>query len=240
MKLSAYLCICLLLLPAAFAAGAAEDEWTLATPSRDDADMIETAPAYGYLDADGSLALNLDTAGLFAPELGLMIVNPLHKDEVANIYGAVETSEGHWIVPDPETGVEVEVTVQLAAYSFDDGSETAARIIDDGLQTLTVVNADKVALVRWRTFRYYRIRNHHRCGVLLNQPWPWWPPGACWNGYRYTLINPGNFLVCDYQPFNYCMEWYRPVAVLTHYYCRDCTGPIYWQHVYGRMICAEF
>jgi hypothetical protein len=240
MKSAVYLCVCLLAFSATFAVAAASDEWTLTTPSREDADQLETAPAYGYLNADGSLALNLDTAGLFAPELGLMVVNPLHKDDVADILGAFETSEGHWVVPDPETGDQVEVTVQLAAYNFDDGSETAARIIDDGLETLAVVSADSVALVHWRTFRYYRIRNHHRCGDLLSQPWLGWPPGACRNGYRYTLINPGHFLACAYQPNEYCLEWYRPVVLLTHYYCRDCSGMITWQRIYGRMICAEF
>ena len=240
MRITSYLgCIVLVLgvltVPAVAQDASDVEEWTVTTESSEEAQLLEPSFAYGFLHKDGSLAISPDTVGVFCPDLALMIIHPSYAFDVMSEFGAVELDPDHWSIPDPETGDMVTVRVQSAEYTYDDGSDASSKILGEGLAVLPVVAANKVALVPWPYFRFWRLRIHYICGVPGSCPSL---PGGCWNGYQYSKLR--NFLQCTYQPWALCLEWFHPVCRLTRYTCRDCTGPIVWRRNFGRWVCALY
>jgi hypothetical protein len=206
-------------------AATAQDEGL--TPRQEGANLEENL-RYGLNAADGTLALAVDHAGVFCPFPGVLVVNPAHQATVLKELKATDAGDGSWVVPDPETGEEVNAKVQFAAAVYDDGSASATSLQAQGLP---VISASAVSIVPIFWPRCWAIRLNHICGTFSNCG-----PGGCQNGFRFLTLR--NHWVCRWQPGFICLEFLAPVCRLNQYFCRDCSGPIIGSWIFSRWVCA--
>lgn len=215
---------------------------------RAESDATEEDLGYGYSPTDGLPVLADDTIYVFSAEAPLLVVHPGYvEDALAHLQG-VDNGDGTWTVTDPETGDEVVVKPQFAAYVYSTGSADeepvdgaasvratgeAARLTGD-LQLLPILARPVIiSPYPYPLWPYYRLRRYYQCNTGGRCPW-----GGCLWGLQWTQLRP--FRVCGYtgNPWDLCLEFLHPVCRLTRYTCRDCTGPILWQADQRRWICA--
>jgi len=202
--------------------------------AEDDAEMQEEPAGFGYLVDTGELAVATDTAAVFCPAAGAIILHPHHANEALAQFSAKDNGDGTWEIPDPDTGEPVKAQTQFATAIFDDGRGGSNAAELRSLASLRVVSASNVALAPWLWPRCWRLRLHYRCGVVGVCPFN----GQCFYGYLFSQRR--NFLQCTYAPWNLCLEFLYPVCTVTRYTCRDCTGPIIWRRPLNRFVCAVF
>lgn len=238
------LALVLTLLPVALAAETAEVEPALdespdilapgENSAEDDAEMQEEPAGFGYLVDTGELAVATDTAAVFCPAAGAIILHPHHAAQALDQFGAKDNGDGTWEIPDPETQAPVTAETQFATAVFDDGRGGSNADELRSLASLRVVPAGNVALAPWLWPRCWRLRLHYRCGVVGRCPFN----GQCIYGYFFSQRR--NFLQCTFAPWNLCLEFLYPVCTITRYTCRDCTGPIIFRRPLNRFVCAVF
>lgn len=212
---------CLLALPFFSAVGFAQ-------PSP--AGSNEENAGYGYHLKDGTPSLEMDTAAVFAPDQGLIVVDPSNEKAVQESFKATDLGDGAWSIPDPETGIGIVTKVQHAAsvYTDNPGNVTPTQT------SLKVVAKSEVSVLALFAPRIWRLRLGYLCDTVGSCP------GGCQNGDRYVPLN--RHLVCRWtgRPWHLCLDYLLPVCRVDHYTCRDCTGPILWQALNLRYVCATF
>lgn len=205
----------------------------------EEADEQEEPAGYAYVAETGALAVALDTAAVFCPASGTIILHPEFIDVAKDQFKVKDDGNGIWEIADPETGEIVKAKTQIAGFNFDDGrgdvaAEERSGVTLDELATLPVLPVNKVVPAPWLWPRCWRLRVHYRCGAIGRCPLN----GNCIGGYFFSQRR--NFLQCQYAPWNFCLEFLYPVCTVTRYTCRDCSGPVIFRRPLNRFVCAVF
>ncbi len=218
-RLIAWSCFLALLLPATVLAQTNPGEQTNAP---------EENAGYGYHIKNGTPSLAMDSAAVFAPDQGVILVDPSNESVVQQTFQAEDLGDGTWSLPDPETGANVVAKVQYAAsvYATDPAITTPTQT------ALPVVPRDQVSILPLIAPRIFRIRLGYTCDL-----WSSCPGGWCQNGTITTTIS--NHRICRWTGrfWNVCVDFLAPVCRTTHYTCRDCTGP-FWHSLNLRYVCG--
>lgn len=217
---------------------------------REESDATEEDLGYGYSPTDGLAVIADDTIYVFSSQAPLLVVHPDFVDDALAHLQGVDNGDGTWTVTDPDTGVQVVVKPQLAAYLYSTGAAEgepgdgtaassvritgeATRISGDFHVLPILPRPVIISPYPYPWWPYYRLRRFYQCNTAGRCPW-----GGCLWGYQWSQLRP--FRVCGYtgRPWDFCLEFLYPVCRLTRYTCRDCTGPILWQADYRRWVCA--
>lgn len=217
---------------------------------REESDATEEDLGYGYSPTDGLPVIADDTIYVFSAQAPLLVVHPDYVGETLDHLQGVDNGDGTWTVTDPDTGDQVVVKPQLAAYVYStdtadeepvDSTSTSSVRVTGGATSMTaeldalpiLARSVIVAPYPYPLWPYYRLLRFYQCNTAGNCPW-----GGCLWGLQWSQLR--SFRVCGFTGnfWDRCLQFLYPVCRLTRYTCRDCTGPILWQADYRRWVCA--